>query len=84
MSALLDAFEAVPDWNADALRQAVLRAARAHEIEAHAAEHICSCWVLFGPSPFDPFSSMQALGREATRERCAQVLGAFRATLMVG
>ena len=84
MSALLDEFETLPDWQAGALREAALRAARRHGIDEQRADYLCGCWVLFGPSPFDPFASMQALGREATRERCAQVLGAFRANLMVG
>lgn len=40
--------------------------------------------MLSGPSPLDPFSGVQAPGRDMTCARCAQVRGSFRANLMVG
>lgn len=84
MSALHDTFDRLPDWEAATLRAATLRVAQQHTIEAASAEYICTCWVLFGPSPLDPFASMQALGRDTSLARCAQILDSFHANLTVG
>ncbi|WP_334026569.1 hypothetical protein [Burkholderia gladioli] len=83
MGTLLDEFASLAEWRATGLRSAAMRVASLHGLGARHAEMICSCWMLFGPSPLDPFASMQVFGREATLARCEQALRSFSANLMV-
>ena len=83
LTSTLAALRRLPQWRASELREAVSHAAASHQVAARSAHTICACWVLFGPSPLDLYSSMQALGREAVCRRCVTALESFRTNLMV-
>lgn len=83
LESTMDALRELPRWEAPALRAAVIEAAARHRVGEHSAQAICSAWLLFGPSPLELYTSMQALGREAVCRRCEQVGDLFRANLLV-
>jgi hypothetical protein len=83
LASTLDALGRLPQWRASDLREAVTRAAAGHQISALDAHSVCTCWMLFGSSPLDVYSSMEALGREAVCQRCEAALNSLRANLMV-
>jgi hypothetical protein len=84
MRALVEAYTVLDTWRAEGLRAAAMAVASRLRLDARQAERICACWMLFGPSPLDPFASMQVFGRDATLSRCEQALRSFSANLMVG
>ncbi|SDJ47387.1 hypothetical protein SAMN04487926_15329 [Paraburkholderia steynii] len=83
LDSTLSTLKQLPQWHASALQDAVTQAAALHEIAAPNAHVICKCWMLFGPSPLNVYSCMQALGRDSVCRRCEAVLESFRSNLMV-
>lgn len=84
LKALHAALVELDTWDAGRIDGVVNSVAESHKISMEAAVQVCKACVLFGNSPLDSFSSMEAIGQEATCRRCMDAANLLTLSLKVG